>query len=234
MVKELAAAVLLVSLAAPAALAADASEGGTEIHLSERATRTIAPDRLRAVLRAEVRGTSGQQVQAEINRRMEAALARAKSVSAVTAETGGYSVYRGSDPKEREPWHASQTLSLSAADFVALLSLAGTLQDMGLVMSGMQFFLAPETLKSTESELTAAALAALKARAAEAAKDLGATVERYKTITIGNASAPGPVAREFFAAQAAAAPAPPPVAQASEATVSLSADAAIILAPPTP
>jgi len=229
----------ILALAAVAALpshgtrAADAAPAETEIHLTEQATRLVSPDRLRATLRVEAKGTSGRQVQADVNRRMEAALAKAKSRANVTAETGGYSVNRDYSVKGSEAWQASESLTLSSKDFDAVLTLAGELQGDGLLMTTLQFYLAPETLKSTESALTAAALAALRARAQDVAKDLGLAVDRYKSITIGNAgdlSRPMPMMRLGAASPAM----PPPVAEPGEETVSLSVNADIVLVPGKP
>ncbi|HXQ53158.1 MAG TPA: SIMPL domain-containing protein [Stellaceae bacterium] len=239
-VTRLGALVVLAALASAPSLAADVPDvppGATELHLVQSATRTMTPDRIRVTLRADARGSDVRLVQAEINKLMAKALDKAKSVAAVKAETGGYSVYRDFDSKNRQPWHASQTVSMVSADFAAALALAGDLQDLGMPMSGMQFTLAPETLKATESELTSSALASLRTRADEVAKALGTAVDHYKTLTISNASAPVQGSREFFMAGAsalAAAPAPPPVAQSGDATVSLTVNADIILAPSKP
>lgn len=220
----------LGALAPPPGLAADVPSGATELDLTQMATRTMAPDRIRAILRIEVKGANARQVQAELNQRMAAALDQAKAVAAVKSETGAYSINRDFNGKDRDVWHASQTLILSSADFAAVLALAGDLQGAGLLMSGMIFFLAPETLKAAESELTATALAALRARADEVAKDLGMTLDHYKTIGVGNASAPVMRGRELFA-PASAAPVPPPAVQAGDATITLDVTAVIVLVP---
>jgi predicted secreted protein len=223
----------IAALSPPLSRAADApggTPGGTELNLTQVATRTMVPDRIRAILRIEVKGANARQVQADLNQRMAAALDKAKLVVAVKSETGAYAVTRDFNSKDRDLWHASQTLSLSSADFAAVLSLVGDLQDAGLLMSGMEFFLAPETLKAAESDLTAAALAALRARAEEVARDLGMTLDHYKTISVSNASAPIRARAEFFATSAASS-APPPVAQAGDATVTLTVTAVIVLAP---
>jgi len=220
----------LVALLVPAAARAADTEG-TELHLTQQASRTMAPDRIRISLRIEASGSDPRALQAEINRRMAAALAKAKEAAGVTAETGAYTVYP-LDGKDRGRWRADQTLALSSADFGAALALAGDLQAAGSLMSGMQFSLAPETLASVEDGLTAAALASLRRRADAVAKELGTTVDHYKSIAVGNVAEPFPVRRAFLAATAAPAAAPPPVAEPGDQTVSLSVNADIILAPP--
>ena len=64
----------------------------TRVRLVETAQRTVRQDRLRAILRAEVTGPDARRVQAEINRRMTAAVERAKAAASIKVETGSYSL----------------------------------------------------------------------------------------------------------------------------------------------
>ena len=223
--------IALVVLAPALARAAD--EPGVEIHLMQQATRTMAPDRIRVELRIEAAGNDARQVQADVNRRVAAALAKAKEVAAVTAETGGYTVYPA-DAKDHPRWHAVASFALTSSDFGAALALAGDLQAQDCLMSGVQFSLAPATLAATEDSLTATALADLRRRADAVAKDLGLAVDHYKTIEIGNAGGPFPVQPMMFrAAAVSASMAPPlPAAEPANVPVSLTVNAVIILAPP--
>jgi predicted secreted protein len=221
----------ILLLATAPALAAEPADSRTEIQLTQQAARTVPHDRLRTVLRVEVQGATGPQVQGEINRRMTAALARAKEATAIKAETGGYSVGRIYDPKAPQPWQGSQTLSLTSADFNAVLALAGELQNNGLLMSGLQFFLAPEKLGALQDEMTTEALAALKTRAANVARDLGMAVEGYKAVMVGNAET-GFSPQPRMAMMSAAKSAPPPVAEAGDATVTLTVNATVLLKRP--
>ncbi len=207
--------------------------GKTEIHLSQQAVRVMARDRLRAELRIEAKGNNGRAIQAEINKRMAAALEKLKAYPAVIAETGSYSVDRDYSTKEHDLWQGSQSLSLSSEDFDAVLSLVGELQSSGLLMSEMRFFLAPETLTTVQDELTATALTALRARADNVAKDLGMSIDHYKQIGIGNAheDSDRSAARSTGAAASGSRKAPPPAAQAGDATVMLSVSADVVLAP---
>ncbi len=223
------------------ARAADAPSGGksaslpgkTEIHLSQQAMRIMARDRLRAELRIEAKGNNGREIQAEINKRMAAALAKVKAYPAVTAETGSYAVERNYSTKEQALWQGSQSLSLTSEDFDAVLSLVGDLQSSGLLMSEMQFFLAPETLTAVQDDLTATALGGLRARAENVAKDLGMAIDHYRQIVIGNAREDNEraAARSTGAMSVARRRAPPPAAQAGDAAVMLSVSADVMLAP---
>jgi predicted secreted protein len=222
-----------LALLAPApALAADtaAPPGVTVIHLSERAERLMARDRLRAGLAVEVTGPVAQQVQAEINRHMEAALAKAKSVSTVKAETGGYSVYPERNQGKPTVWHGQQTLNLVSGAPADLLALMGDLQQQGLATQGLTFEVAEQSLRKAEDGLTADALTVLRQRADKVAGDLGMAVQQIRDVTVGNAA--GGARPPFPMMRAAAAAAPtPPVAEPGDAQISVSVQAEIWLAP---
>jgi predicted secreted protein len=98
-------------------------------------------------------------------------------------------------------------------------------------MNDMRFFVAPETLKAAQDELTTAALKMLKDRTTHVAGDLGLKIERYKSISIGNASEElGDASRKVGKAVATVAGkrAPPAVA-AGYALVTLQVSAVAIM-----
>ena len=78
--------------APPPALAQDADQRTTVLHLSQTAERKVARDVLRVELRAEETGADPRIVQSAINRRMAAALDRARQAEGVRVETGSYNV----------------------------------------------------------------------------------------------------------------------------------------------
>src|SRR5579883_785598 len=78
---------------APVAPSPPLPENTTLLHLSEPAQRMVTRDQLRAVLRVEAVGVDAAKLQTDINRRLSAALTRAKGVATVRVETSGYSVY---------------------------------------------------------------------------------------------------------------------------------------------
>jgi uncharacterized protein len=221
---------LLASMASAVAQTAPASSGPptTVLHLSETAERAVPRDRLRVVLAAEATNRDAAKLQAEINRRMSAALARVKAEPDVEAATEGYSVYQEHNGKTPPLWHGSQSLSLRGKDFGDVLGLVGTLQQEGLVVTGLAPELSSEARKAVEDELTDTALARLRRRAEHIASGLGAKIASYRDLRIGNAGVP-PV--PFYAmARAAAAPAAP-VAEPGTATVSVTVSADIALTP---
>jgi predicted secreted protein len=100
-------------------------------------------------------------------------------------------------------------------------------------MGEMRFFVSPDSLKAVQDDLTATALKALEDRAANIAGDLHLKVDRYKTITVGNA------AEQFGESPASskgaiAGPsrkAPPPAAIAGEALVTLTVNSTVLMSP---
>lgn len=240
MLRQAAVALLVSTLAAIVAASpraaepaqGDGGQSGTEVHLVQRAERVLPHDRIHVDLRAEAKGPDPRQVQADVNRRMAAALQLVKGNGAVTGESGSYTVFQDYEPKGAGQWHASQALSLSGRDFGAVLEVAGQLQSAGLVMSGMRFDLAPDTLKSAEDELTATALDGLRQRAERIAAEMGMRIERYKELDVGNVSEQDgrpPVPMRAMASASAAMP--PPVAEGGEATISLVISAQVVLQP---
>jgi predicted secreted protein len=224
-------AALSTAVAQTAPLQPVASDQST-LHLSETAQRDVPRDLLRAMLAAEATDPDAGKVQADINQRMSAALTRIKQVAGVTIETGGYSVYRETPDKQPPRWHGSQTVNLTSKDFAALLSLTGTLQQQGLVIQSLAPDISREARRSVEDALTDEALTRLKQRADRIAATAGVRLQGIRTLTVGNVNAPPPIIQPMMRMMAAAAPAPPPVAEAGNATVSITATAEFALAPP--
>jgi predicted secreted protein len=222
--------VIAVALFASAqALAQDAEQRVTVLHLSQTAERSVIRDLLRIELRVEETGADARSVQAAINRRMAAARDRVKQVQGVRVETGSYNV--GEERPQNGPtrWRGSQSVILTGKDADSMLKLAGVLQSDGLSTSSLTYDVAPETVRGAEEDLTAEALAELDHRAASIADRMHLAVVRFRDVRVGNAETGGrPVPR--FAAMAVAAP----VAEPGEATVRVTIEAELLLAPPRP
>jgi predicted secreted protein len=213
----------------PAAAAAQPAEPQpTVLHLTQTAERHVVRDRLRAVLRAEESGGDPLSVQRAINRKMAAALDRARAVPGIEITTGGYSVGAERPPNAPARWRGSQSLILAGADATALLKLAGALQGAGLVTSSLAYEASPEAVRGAEDDLTSEALAALDRRAAAIARTLRMSVLRFRDLRVGNAETGGQPFPRFAAMAAAGAP---PVAAPGEATVSVTIQAELLLVP---
>jgi predicted secreted protein len=207
----------------------------TDILLVQQAKVVVPRDRITATLRVTLKGPSARQIQIDINRKMIAALGKVKNSPAVTAETGSYSVNRtyNNQGGEGNDWRGEQSLTLTSGDFDAVLNLAGDLQNDGLIMGEMRFFVSPDALKAVQDELTATALKAMEDRAANIAGDLHLKVDRYKTITVGNAAenfGETPVSSKGTVSGPNR-KAPPPAAIAGEALVTLTVNSTVLMSP---
>lgn len=168
--------------AAPATPLAD----GTEIHLTQRVERTLSPDGMHVDLEAEVEGSDPSKAIAEVDRRMAAALERAKGASAVSAVLGTHIVEPEHQTDSPVRWRAMQLLALRGKDYRTILTLTAQLEGQGLTVTGMRFVLTPGTAKKVQGEMTQEALKALQGRAEEVAASLGLRVGRYRSFIIGN------------------------------------------------
>src|SRR3984893_14071197 len=187
------------------ALAQDADQRMTVLHLSQTAERSVIRDLLRIELRVEETGADARSVQTVINRRMGAALDRARQVQGVRVETGSYNV--GEERPQNGParWRGSQSLILTGKDADSMLKLAGALQSDGLSTSSLAYDVSPETVRGAEEDLTAEALAGLDHRAASIAGFMHLAILRYRDLHVGNAETGGRSVPRF-AAMAMAAP----------------------------
>ncbi|MGH7031104.1 MAG: SIMPL domain-containing protein [Stellaceae bacterium] len=217
-----------VGLPAPS-LAQTAGVEPTVLHLSQTAERKIVRDLLRVELRAEETGADPLALQAAINRRMAAALARAHQAPGIEVETGAYAVNEEQPQHGPSHWRASQSLILTSKAADALLKLAGALQSDGLLMSSLDYQVSPATVHGAEETLTAEALAGLDHRAAAIAGRMHLSVLRYRDLRVGNAATGEPPAPRF-AMMATAMPAP--VAEPGEATIRVTISAELLLGPP--
>jgi uncharacterized protein len=230
------ATLMFASASASAATATNTSAqpgpGVTVVHLTQRAERLMPRDRLHAVLSVEVTAATPQQVQAEVNKRMEAALQKAHQVSAVKPETGGYLVYQQREPNKPVSWRGQQTLNLSSQATAELLQLVGDLQQQGLATTELAYELSPDVLRKAEDDLTAEALAAMGKRADAIAAGLKLVVQQLRDVVVGNAQTDQPPMRMRTAVlNYVPAPAAPPVAEPGDAVVSVSVQAEVWLAP---
>jgi predicted secreted protein len=208
------------------------ADDATVLHLSESAQRVLRQDRLTIQMRAEITGPDATKVQAEINRRMTAALERARAVPSVRTDARGYWVQQERPEKGAPQWRGVQTLGLTGPDSGALLVLTGELQQAGLLLTNLSYEVAPDTARAIEDELTAEALKRLRERVERVSATMGLTVRGFRDVRVGNVSGTtGPRPMMAMRMGAGAAPAPPPVAEPGETTVQVSVEADALLAP---
>jgi uncharacterized protein len=203
----------------------------TILRLSETATVMAHPDELDATVRADATAFSAAEAQRRVNSLMADAIAAAKAVPRVAINSGGYFVaHPGPTPQDRrERWQANQSLILTSPDGAALLKLVGELQQKGLAVTQLSWRLSDAAARAAQAEATRKAIAALRGRAEEAANLLDLRFGSFKEVRLDGAQ---PLPLRMMAPMAAsAAAAPPPSAEATEVTVSATAEADIVLVP---
>lgn len=168
-----------MAFAQDAAKPATPPAGQTILNISATQRIQVPQDLLVANLRIEKTGADAKSVQNDINTIMKGAADKAKAVAGVKVSTGGYYVYEETPPptkempKPKKSWRASQTLEIKGSDAEDILKLTGDLQEMGLLMGGLNYTLSPEKADAAKDDLMEAALAKLKTRAERAAKAMG-------------------------------------------------------------
>jgi len=231
------ATVLLVGLPAPAAADDDGLRlpptGHTLLNLSASERMTLPQDLLGASLRVESRSADPRKVQDDINKAMTAALALTKAVAVVKTTTGSYQVYEQRLERNVRLWQGQQSLQLESKDSAALLDLAGRLQGLGFVMSGMNWSLSPERAESVRDELMVKALGKLRAKAALVARTLGKSGYELTDINLEGVPQPMPMYRaaRMEMAMASDSAVAPPVAEAGETEVTVGVSARAMLKP---
>jgi len=212
-------------------------DGLAVVVLTESAQREILRDRLRVQLRVEQTGSDAARVQAEINRRMAAALEKAKAVADGTrlrVETGGYWVYQERPQDSLPRWRGAQTLSLTGSDAALILPLAGQLQQDGFLMAGTSWELSREARRRLEDELTFEAIGRARARGQLVAEAMNATLVRFGKLVIGSASAEQPAiprGASFGAARSASVPPPPVASEPGVELVQVGVEAQVLVKP---
>ncbi len=195
----------------------------TILRLSESGSAQVQPNDLVASLEAQTNGASPAETQAAVNRITAAALAVAKATQGVSVSTGAYRASRipptpGVPPQPL--WHASQSIELHSANGEAILTLVGKLQQQGLAISTLDWRVSPDKLRAAQAEATNMALRALRARATEAATQLGLSFDYFSSVDLAPSNH-GPIGLMRAAA------APSAEADLAEVTATVSAEAVL-------
>lgn len=220
-------AAALLFAATPRAHSADTAAATTIVTFTESAQRQMTRDRMTAELAVEASDSDPRRLQDRINRQMKAALDRANATAKITVATAGYAIYPVRPEKGPMHWEGREGLRLDSTDRTALLGLVGTLQAEGLVITNLTAEVSPAAERTAEEGLTAEALHRVAARARQIAATLDMRILRYKTLRIGNAGT-GPLPVQPLMRAMAAAPA---AAEPGTATVAVSVQAEVELAP---
>jgi predicted secreted protein len=150
---------------------------GTILNLSATERLELQEDLLIANLRVEKEGANPKNVQTEINQLMEKAVKLAKSVPEVSISTEQYYIYQYNIvPNEpAKIWHGNQVIQLKSTSSQDLLKLVGQLQDIGLLVQGLNYTNSPAKIEEVRDSMMETTIQTLRKKAERTAKALGLT-----------------------------------------------------------
>ena len=180
----IASAGLLAGWTAPAA-ADEAADPRNRASFQVVVTREVENDWATARLSAMAEGQDPARVAADVNERIERALATAKKEKGVEVESGGYVTQPVYDANRIVRWQAWQEIRLESADVDRLSKLIGQLQGAELTLSGIEFSVKRETREALQNELTLEALRAFRARADLITKGMGSAAWSLVAMSVG-------------------------------------------------
>lgn len=200
------------------------------VNVTASATVTLPNNRMTAWLRAESENANAKTAAADVNARVTRALARIKGIPAITASSAGYGTDQVSDKGKPARWRVAQTIKLESADFATLAGEIGSLQDDGMLFSGMAFSLSDDAHRAAEDSVTQQAIKAWQQRAQNAATALGYSSWRVGDVSVqtNDGGRPFPIMRSDMKMMAAAASPPPPV-EAGTADVTVTVNGSAVL-----
>jgi predicted secreted protein len=168
-------ALLATTLAASAALAAEAPPPENVINFSATSTLEVTKDLLTVNLQATREGTEAAAVQSQLKQVLDAALVEAKKTAqpgALDVRTGQFSISpRYGRDGRINGWQGMAELVLEGRDNARVAQAAGRIKDMN--MTGTGYSLSRELHEKHEAELTAQAIQKYRARAADMARQFG-------------------------------------------------------------
>lgn len=223
---------LLVSVAAGAQT--DQRPYINVVTLDASATAEVATDTLTITLFTEEQGADPTDLAARVNARLEQALARARSESAVDARSGSYQTNPVYDRANQiTGWRIRAELILESRDFKAAGALASRLQP-AMKLAAMVFSLSRAAREKAEAALLTEALAKYQAKAQVVARSLGFPGYTLGQVTVrsdGPQMPPMAYRGMAMAAMADAAPAPPVPVEGGKNAVTVAVSGSVILGP---
>jgi len=181
------------------AFADDDEKKGTHLNLSVSESTEVEEDLLIVNLRFETEGKTSQDVQKEINKKMESALAEVKKQSKISVSTENYSVYQYNPrthkgEKSQTIWKGGQSIQLKGNNFMEILKTTGILQSMGLAVNGLSYVVSPELSEETRDSLMEKSVEKLLNKAKRVAKVLGKDDIKVLNINVdSNSYYPSPI-----------------------------------------
>lgn len=183
--------VVLVLLLSTNFAIADEQSHYDRIHFSAQASAAVENDTMIAILAAERQGSDVANLAEEVNKVVNAAIARVKRVKAVEVQTLDYQTVPVYEKRQRAGWRVSQSLQLKSRDRHALSKLIAELQNT-LMLQGMRYQVSAGQRNKVEESLIGKAIAEFQRRAHIISHQLGR--QRYRLVNM-QINTRGPVVR---------------------------------------
>ena len=164
------------------------------VNFSATAHREVVQDELTVVLEAVKEGAQAAEVQAELKRLLEAALAEARALTkgaapeAVSVQTGGFHLYpRYASNSRINGWQGSAQLIISGTDAGKVSSVSGKLNQLNITQ--VRYGLSRALREQHEASLTSEAIRQFRTRAGQLAVDFGMKGYTLGTVSVSSTDA---------------------------------------------
>ena len=214
---------LLITLQAHA----NPQNGYNRVNLTASADMEVENDTLVAVLYAQKEGNNTAKLAKGVNKAIAEAVARAKEIPNIKAQTLEYSTNPVYKRNILSGWRVRQSIRLESKDSAVLSDLIGQLQKK-LKVSHITYAVSPERRKEVEEKLIADAIAAFKHRAELVAKSMDRNGYRLIEIQINTSGMAPRLIRRAIAMEKVAADAAPTL-EAGTQRVTVSVNGAVEL-----
>lgn len=176
LMQQIAAFLLVMALpfASASALAQNRNASPTGVlSLSAQASAEVPQDIVHITLFHEQQSDSPSALTATLKQKTGQALRLAKRQSAVSVQTGAFTVYPFTNRDGRlNGWRGRAELLLESRDFAAAAKLAGELTQI-MQIGGVRFSLSAQTKRQAQEKLALEAIAAFRRQAKSAAQAFG-------------------------------------------------------------
>lgn len=214
-------ALLVLGLLASPAGAQPTPQPRDVLALSASASVEVTRDTLNIVFSTMREGPDAAQVQAQLKQALDTALGEARKAARpgqVEVSTGNFSLFPHHPPKGAPTvWQGSAELNVQGRDVQAIAALVGRIQTM--TVARVNYSLSREARDKVHDEVSAAAIAAFRARALGYAKQFGFGAFTLREVQVQGDEAPNPPMPMFRARAAGVAADEALPVEAGKATV---------------
>jgi predicted secreted protein len=160
--------------------------------ISATASDEVQSDSVIITLYYEQESNGPKALSAALNQHLNAALQKAKNVSAVNVSTGESTQFMSSASSHgtQSVWRGRVQISLESKDVAAASKLAGELAS-DMQVGNVQFALSPQAQRAVEGRLSRRAIASLRKKAAAAVRALGYHHDTLRQVSVTVAPAWG-------------------------------------------